>query len=122
MSRHDLALHLSFLLKKDTTAGLGSYEAVGTSFQAMIILSFNVFWFVVVLSFEYRILYVETLLSTVMLSGEITTTADSRSLTKAVLCLKIQNKLKKYYISQLSKVTLVFSSTSYLSIYNILTV
>ncbi len=90
MSRHGLALRLSFLLKKDTTAGLGSYEAVGTPFQAMIILSFNVFWFVVVLSFEYRILYVETLLSTVMLSGDITTIADSRSLTEPVLCLKIQ--------------------------------
>ena len=39
-----LALRFFFLLKKDTTAGFGSYEAVGTPFQAMTILSFNVFW------------------------------------------------------------------------------
>lgn len=79
---------LFFFFKKDTTAGLGSYAAVGTPFQAMTNLSLKVFCDVEVLSFVYKMLYVETLLSTVILSGEITTIAETRSLTKPVLFLQ----------------------------------
>jgi hypothetical protein len=84
VSRHGLALRLSFLLKNDTTASL--YEAVGTPFQAMIILLFNVFWFVVVLSVECRILYVETLVQLSCYQMKVTTIAVSRSLSKPVQC------------------------------------
>ena len=49
-------------------AGLGSYEAVGTPFQAMINLSLKAFCDNEVLSFEYK-----------MLSGAITIIAEKRS-------------------------------------------
>ena len=97
MSTLGLVSRCSFFSRKDTTAGLGSYKAVGTPFQAMTNLSLKVSCDVLVLSFEYKMLYVETLLSTVMLSGEITTIAESRSLTKPVLFLRNISQRKVLY-------------------------